>query len=203
MGSNREDGGCRNGVAFWASFLRNNDSRRVDDSVGFNAQRAIHHWDMKGRRRRAPLGRLLCATGALASRALQSLAAGVALCRRVCSISGARSLDCLPFFPPPLSFPLLLPHCPFPILSFRARFLARFPACVRLSRRLAGRIEKFLARPAGWLLGRRNLEPFALGMAGRARAGGPVLLEMGWRRRGAGKNCGIKEWPFAILFFAL
>ena len=183
-------------VVYRASFLRNNDSRKVGDPIGFNAQRAIHIWDMKGRRRRAPLGRLLCETGAQASRALQSLAAGVALRRRVCSISGARFLNCLPSF-----FPL--PHRPFHILSFRARFFPGFLLGVCLPMRQAGRIEKFPAQPAGWLLGKRNLPPFALGVAGSGRFGGSVLLEMGWRRRGAGKNCGIKEWPFAILFFAL
>ena len=191
MGSNREDGGCRNGVVYRASFLRNNDSRKVGDPIGFNAQRAIHIWDMKGRRRRAPLGHFFCATGALASRALQSLAAGVALCRRGCSISGARFLDCFPFpffFSPPLSSPTPL---------------ARFPACVRLSRRLAGRIEKFPARPAGWLLAGATWSRLRRAWREAGGAVGPVLLEMGWRRRGAGKNCGINEWPFAILFFAL
>ena len=46
-------GGCRNGVVYRASFLRNNDSRKVGDPIGFNAQRAMHIWDMKGRRRLA------------------------------------------------------------------------------------------------------------------------------------------------------
>lgn len=160
MGPSREDSGCRNGVAYRASFLRNNDPRRVDDSVGFNAQRAIHIWDMKGRRWRAPFGRLLCGTGALASRALQSLAAGVAICRRVCSITGARSLDCLPS-----SFPIT--HSPFSV--FARGFLPGSLLAFAFRGAWRAASKKFPAQPAGWLLGRRNLEPFALGMAGSGR----------------------------------
>lgn len=198
MGSNREDGGCRNGVAFWASFLRNNDPRRVDGSVGFNAQRAIHHWDMKGRRRRAPLGRLLCATGALAFRALQSLAAGVALCRRVCSISGARFLNCLPSF-----FPL--PHHPFPFLSFRARLLARFLFWRSPSDAPGGTHRKiFGAACAGWLLGRRNRATICAWSGGK-RAGRAPLFCLKWVGGGAGptKTAELKNGRSPFFFFAL
>ena len=195
MGSNREDGGCRNGVDFWASFLRNNDPRRVDDSAGFNAQRAIHNWDMKGRRRRAPLGHFFCATGALASRALPKP------CRRRCASAaglldlGGAFLELSPFFLP--SSPSPIPHslfsravsCPVPCL--RSPFEA-----------LGGPRRKNFRRSlrvgcwAGATWSRLRWE--------WREAGGavcPVLLEMGWLRRGANKNSWVNEWQFAILFF--
>lgn len=198
MGPSREDGGCRNGVAYRASFLRNNDSRKVGDSVGFNAQRAIHNWDMKGRRRRASLGRLLCGTGAQASRALQSLAAGVALQRRVCSISGARFLDCLPSF-----FPL--PHYPFPIVSFRARLLARFLFWRSPSERAGGTHRKISgAACAGWLLGKRNRAAICAWSGGK-RAGRAPLFCLKWVGGVAGptKTAGLMNGSSPFFFFAL
>lgn len=210
MGSNREDGGCRNGVVYRASFLRNNDSRKVGYPIGFNAQRAMHIWDMKGRRRRAPLGHFFCATGALASRALpkpcrrrRALPAGFARFRGrvpwIVSLSPS-----LFFFPPPLSFPP--PSSPLPIShSLFSRTVSCPVPCLRSPfEALGGPRRKNFRRSlrvgcwAGATWSRLRWE--------WRQAGGavcPVLLEMGWRRRGANKNSGVNEWQFAILFFPL
>ena len=203
MGSNREDGGCRTGVAFWASFLRNNDPRRVDALVGFNAQRAIHHWDMKGRRRRAPLGRLFCATGVLASRTLQSLAAGVALCRRGCSISGARFLDCFPFpfffFPPPLSSPTPITHSPFSLFArgFLPGSLLAF--AFRGAWRAASKKFRLGLRVGCWPA---QLGAVCAGHGGK-RAGPSALFCLKWVGGGAGpaKTAGLMNGrsPFFFL----
>ena len=210
MGSNREDGGCRNGVVYRASFLRNNDSRKVGDPIGFNAQRAMHIWDMKGRRRRAPLGHFFCATGALASRALPkpcrgrcALPAGFARFRgRVPWIVSLSPSLFFFFSPPPSLSPLLLPHCPFPIPSFRARFLARFPACVRLSRRLAGRVENISGAACGLVVGPAQLGAVCAGNGGK-RAGPSALFCLKWVGGGAGptKTAGLMNGSSPFFFF--
>lgn len=176
MGSNREDGGCRNGVVYRASFLRNNDSRKVGYPIGFNAQRAMHIWDMKGRRRRAPLGHFFCATGALASRALPKP------CRRRCALPAgfARFRGRVPwivslspslffFSPPPLFPPSFFPIAHFPFPLFAHGFLPGSLLAFAFRGAWRAASKKFPAQPAGWLLGRRNLEPFALGMAASGR----------------------------------
>ena len=125
------------------------------------------------------------------------------------SISGARSLDCLPFpffvfffSPPPSLSPLLLPHCPFPIPSFRARFLARFPACVRLSRRLAGRVENISGAACGLVVGPAQLGAVCAGNGGK-RAGPSALFCLKWVGGGAGptKTAGLMNGSSPFFFF--